>query len=165
MEQAWIRRRLLFENFDSAIANPSPNLPSYKSNKHYQEPRSHILPEYCHSQARLCNGKPCLFIQLLDLDRSQGSVAQSLKSIHQSSIDEEDQVCENLLRLAAGLPTSRTTYHQAQIALRQIHTCWIKICSLVKCRHNYSAGKSCRNLDLISPASIIELPTTVHTAA
>lgn len=96
MKESRIRRRLLLEYLDAPVPNPAPDLARQQRDKHGQEPSADFLAKDGHGQARLRHGKPGLFVQLFDLDGSQGPVAQSLHAIDAGDVDEEDDIDENL---------------------------------------------------------------------
>jgi hypothetical protein len=89
MKQPRISRRLLFQVFDTAFANPAPDLPNQQRNEHDQKPAPKFTPEDGHGQACLCNGEPRPFIELFGFDCSQGSVEKSLKPEEYKARDEK----------------------------------------------------------------------------
>lgn len=70
MEQTWIVGRLLFEELDSSITNPSPYFSGDENSEHDDKPSSNFVSEDGHSQACFSDGEPSSFCKLFDFDRS-----------------------------------------------------------------------------------------------
>jgi hypothetical protein len=92
VEEARVRRGLLFENLDSPIANPAPNLASDESRKHDEEPGADLLSKYGHSQTCLGDGEPGTLGKLFDFDGTEGSKAESRKAVEEGAIEQEGEV-------------------------------------------------------------------------
>lgn len=90
MEQAWVGGRLLLKDLDAAFADPAPYLARDQRREHEQEEGTDFFAEDGHGQARLGDGEPSAFVQLLDLDGAEGAEAEALEAVHQGTIEDED---------------------------------------------------------------------------
>jgi hypothetical protein len=98
MEESGIGRRLLFENLDSAVADPSPDLTANKGREHDEEPGANFVPEYGHREAGLGNGEPGSFGELLDFHGAEPPKEYSRHRPEKQAIDEENEVHQDLAR-------------------------------------------------------------------
>lgn len=90
VEQSWVGGRLLLKDLDAAFAYPAPYFARDQGREHAQEEGADFFAEDGHGQACLGDGEPGAFVQLLDLDGTEGAEAEALEAIHEGSIEDED---------------------------------------------------------------------------
>lgn len=96
VEQSRVGGRLLLKDLDPAFAYPAPYFARDKRREHEQEEGADFFAEDGHGQTCLGDGEPGAFVQLLDLDGAEGAEAEALEAVHEGSIEDEDQVREDL---------------------------------------------------------------------
>ena len=101
VEEPRVRRGLLLEDLDAALADPAPDLARDQGREHDEEEGADLLAEDGHGEAGLGDGEPGLLVELFDFDGSQGTEAEALEAVHEGAIGEEDEVDEGLRRQRA----------------------------------------------------------------
>lgn len=92
VEESGVRGRLLFQDFDSAFAYPTPHFARHQRREHDEEEGAELVAENGHGEACLGDGEPTPLVQLLDFDGSQLAEAETLEAVHERAVDEEDKI-------------------------------------------------------------------------
>jgi hypothetical protein len=92
MKHPGVLRWLLFQDLNSTLADPAPDFSSKQAEEHHQKPTADLAAEDRHGQTCFCNGEPRLFVELLDLDRSQWAKKEFLKAEKERAGGQEDEV-------------------------------------------------------------------------
>lgn len=117
MEETRVLRWLLLECVHSALSYPRPDLADEQQNKSSQQPSTDIIPQGWHSQECVQHRVPCFLGELLNLDRTEWTVQETLQAMDQGVGADQSKVGK---------------YEYAGIALREVYSCRVVVWSLIE---------------------------------
>jgi len=81
VEEARVCRRLLLEDLNTTLTDPTPDLACDKGGKHDEEVCADLLAENGHCQTSLGDSEPCFLVKLFDLDGAEAAETEPLKTV------------------------------------------------------------------------------------